>query len=35
VVTPDANTFGNLTLLNCYLVNFNELTFSGMDPGLW
>ncbi|EPF0942099.1 hypothetical protein ACSQJH_005686 [Klebsiella michiganensis] len=32
VVTPDANTFGNLTLLNCYLVNFNELTFSGMDP---
>ena len=23
---------GNITLLNCYLVNFNELAFSGMDP---
>ncbi|HBX4000632.1 TPA: hypothetical protein MH027_09115 [Klebsiella variicola] len=32
VVTPDATTFGNITLLNCYLVNFNELAFSGMDP---
>ncbi|HBV2215211.1 TPA: hypothetical protein MDR63_004757 [Klebsiella quasipneumoniae] len=32
VVTPDATTFGNTTLLNCYLVNFNELAFSGMDP---
>lgn len=32
VVTPDAATFGNITLLNCYLVNFNELAFSGMDP---
>lgn len=32
VVTPDSTTFGNITLLNCYLVNFNELAFSGMDP---
>ncbi|EMP7085056.1 hypothetical protein REZ51_001960 [Klebsiella variicola] len=32
VVTPDATTLGNITLLNCYLVNFNELAFSGMDP---
>lgn len=32
VVTPDATTFGNITLFNCYLVNFNELAFSGMDP---
>lgn len=32
VATPDATTFGNITLLNCYLVNFNELAFSGMDP---
>ena len=32
VVTPDATTFDNITLLNCYLVNFNELAFSGMDP---
>ena len=32
VVTPDATTFGNITLLNCYLVNFNELAFSGMEP---
>lgn len=33
VVTPDATTFGNYTLLNCYLVNFNELTMNGMDAG--
>ncbi|MDN0096595.1 hypothetical protein [Yersinia rohdei] len=33
VVTPDANTFGNYTVLNCYLVNFNEITMNGMDPG--
>lgn len=32
VVTPDATTFGNTTLLNCYLVNFNEVTVNGMDP---
>ncbi|HFR4127878.1 TPA: hypothetical protein ACSA7L_004606 [Yersinia enterocolitica] len=33
VVTPDANTFGNYTVLNSYLVNFNEITMNGMDPG--
>ncbi|GCB39656.1 hypothetical protein CITFRE_17910 [Citrobacter freundii] len=33
VVTPDATTFGNFTLLNCYLVNFNEMPFNGMDAG--
>ncbi|HED1419974.1 TPA: hypothetical protein R4S64_001956 [Kluyvera georgiana] len=33
VVTPDATTFGNFTLQNCYLVNFNELSFSGADAG--
>ena len=33
VVTPDANTFGNYTILNAYLVNFNELPFNGMDAG--
>ncbi|MBC4755103.1 hypothetical protein [Klebsiella variicola] len=32
VVTPDATTFGNIPLFNCYLANFNELAFSGMDP---
>ncbi|HIH4731520.1 TPA: hypothetical protein ACYSAY_003766 [Raoultella planticola] len=32
VVTPDSTIFGNITLLNCYLVNFNEMAFSGMDP---
>lgn len=33
VITPDATTFSNLTLLNCYLLNFNELPFNGMDAG--
>ncbi|WP_313411335.1 hypothetical protein [Atlantibacter hermannii] len=33
VVTPDATTFGNFTLLNCYLINFNEMPFNGMDAG--
>lgn len=33
VVTPDATTLGNFTLLNCYLLNFNELPFNGMDAG--
>ncbi len=33
VVTPDATTFGNFTLLNCYLMNFNEMPFNGMDAG--
>ena len=33
VITPDATTFGNFTLLNCYLLNFNELPFNGMDAG--
>lgn len=33
VVTPDATTFGNSTILNCYLVSFNELTLNGMDAG--
>lgn len=33
VVTPDATTFGNFTLLNCYLVNFNEMPLNGMDAG--
>lgn len=33
VVTPDANTFGNFTVLNAYLVNFNEMSFNGMDAG--
>ncbi|MDU4354286.1 hypothetical protein PO654_16520 [Phytobacter diazotrophicus] len=33
VITPDASTFGNFTLLNCYLLNFNELPFNGMDAG--
>ncbi|HGN9430322.1 hypothetical protein KDV42_17240 [Citrobacter freundii] len=33
VVTPDATTFGNYTVLNCYLVNFNELQLNGMDAG--
>lgn len=33
VVTPDANTFGNITVLNAYLVNFNEMSFNGMDAG--
>lgn len=33
VITPDATTFGNSTLLNCYLVNFNELPFDGSDAG--
>lgn len=33
VVTPDATTFGNFTVLNAYLVNFNELPFTGMDAG--
>ncbi|RTO96814.1 hypothetical protein [Enterobacter roggenkampii] len=29
VVTPDATTFDNYTLLNSYLLNFNELPFNG------
>lgn len=29
VVTPDATTFDNYTLLNGYLINFNELPFNG------
>ncbi|ELE3251420.1 hypothetical protein QWR77_004702, partial [Salmonella enterica subsp. enterica serovar Norwich] len=29
----DAGTFGNYTVLNAYLVNFNELTINGMDAG--
>ncbi|MGK0739979.1 hypothetical protein ACSFCX_06545 [Yokenella regensburgei] len=33
VVRPDANTFGNYTVLNAYIVSFNELTFSGADAG--
>lgn len=33
VITPDATTFGNFTLLNCYLLTFNELPFNGMDAG--
>nr|WP_240782893.1 hypothetical protein [Escherichia sp. E1130] len=33
VVTPDATTFGNYTVLNCYLVSFNEIPMNGMDPG--
>lgn len=33
VVTPDATTFGNYTILNCYLINFNELTLNGSDAG--
>lgn len=33
VVTPDATTFGNFTLLNCYLINFNEMPLNGMDAG--
>ncbi|MEQ9902570.1 hypothetical protein [Pectobacterium aroidearum] len=33
VVTPDANTFGNVTIQNAYLVNFNELPFNGTDAG--
>lgn len=33
VVTPDATTFGNFTVLNCYLVNFNEMAFNGTDAG--
>ncbi|SMG37232.1 hypothetical protein [Cedecea sp. NFIX57] len=33
VVTPDASTFGNYTILNAYLVNFNELPITGMDAG--
>lgn len=33
VITPDATTFGNFTLLNCYLLNFNEMPFNGMDAG--
>ncbi|EKO2690279.1 hypothetical protein PZ802_004723, partial [Salmonella enterica] len=33
VITPDASTFGNYTVLNAYLVNFNELTINGMDAG--
>lgn len=33
VITPDATTFSNFTLLNCYLLNFNELPFNGMDAG--
>lgn len=33
VVTPDATTFGNYTILNCYLISFNELAMSGMDAG--
>jgi hypothetical protein len=33
VVRPDATTFGNYTVLNCYLVNFNEIALNGMDAG--
>lgn len=33
VITPDATTFGNNTILNCYLVSFNEIQLNGMDPG--
>jgi hypothetical protein len=33
VVTPDATTFGSSTLLNCFLVNFNEIQMNGMDAG--
>ena len=33
VVTPDATTFGNFTILNSYLVNFNEVTINGSDAG--
>lgn len=33
VITPDSTTLSNFTVLNCYLVNFNELTFNGMDAG--
>ncbi|MCU6240792.1 hypothetical protein [Enterobacter asburiae] len=33
VVTPDATTFGSYTILNCFLVNFNEIQMNGMDAG--
>ncbi|EML4687387.1 MULTISPECIES: hypothetical protein [Citrobacter] len=33
VITPDSTTLSNFTVLNCYLVNFNELPFNGMDAG--
>lgn len=33
VVTPDATTFGTVTALNCYLMNFNELLLNGTDAG--
>ena len=33
VITPDATTFGNSTILNCYLLSFNELQLNGTDAG--
>ncbi|HAW3351296.1 TPA: hypothetical protein ACGSHR_002884 [Escherichia coli] len=33
VITPDSTTLSNFTALNCYLVNFNEMPFNGMDAG--
>lgn len=33
VVTPDATTFDDYTVLNAYLVSFNELPFTGRDAG--
>lgn len=33
VVTPDSNVFGDYTILNAYLVNFQEIAITGRDPG--
>ncbi|HGY5183029.1 TPA: hypothetical protein ACNV5L_003367 [Citrobacter braakii] len=33
VITPDSTTLSNFTVLNAYLINFNELPFTGMDAG--
>lgn len=33
VVTPDASTMDNFTLLNCYLLGFNEMRFNGGEVG--
>lgn len=33
VLTPDSTVMGNFTLLNCYLLGFNEMQFNGGQAG--
>ncbi|WP_353613961.1 hypothetical protein [Mangrovibacter phragmitis] len=33
VLTPDATTMDDYTLLNCFLMGFNEMRFNGTEAG--